>query len=275
MKSYFINEAFEKAITDYLKSEDAPEGILYNSFLVVVIRMLVNIYGELDIINPFEVKNENAFDDNLMKFGATIEKVDELKRLVDGFYNIEKRNKKSIKKETNCYFISVQKCLIDLYTLKRINYGLTQSDHKEFYDLLYTPGCSNALRLSYNYLNADDIYEVAEYFKECMKQDGKKEEKKEKNILGFDVYKMFNLSVADISKLSVQELDKINSEIYASLDIKENAINKDYLLKEKINRIKLQNEPLTTGNGYVDILLVMSVIVTSIMVVVIVGTLVF
>ena len=35
---------------------------------------------------------------------------------------------------------------------------------------------------------------------------------------------MFNLSVADISKLSVQELDKINSEIYASLDIKENVV---------------------------------------------------
>ena len=37
----------------------------------------------------------------------------------------------------------------------------------------------------------------------------------------------------------------------------------------------MQNSPITTGNGYVDILLVMSVIVTTIMVVVIFGTIVF
>ncbi|MBQ8901573.1 MAG: hypothetical protein IJY87_00725 [Bacilli bacterium] len=71
------------------------------------------------------------------------------------------------------------------------------------------------------------------------------------------------------------EVDKLNSEIYKSFDISENAINKDYLLQEKIKELKMQNSPITTGNGYVDILLVMSVIVTTIMVVVIFGTIVF
>ena len=34
MKTYFINEAFEKAVTDYLNSKDKKEGLIYNSFLV-------------------------------------------------------------------------------------------------------------------------------------------------------------------------------------------------------------------------------------------------
>ena len=72
-----------------------------------------------------------------------------------------------------------------------------------------------------------------------------------------------------------EDVDKLNSEIYKSFDISENAINKDYLLKEKIKELKMQNNPITTGNGYVDILLIMSVIVTTVMVVVIFGTIVF
>ena len=88
MKTFFINEAFETAINDYLKSKDKPESVLYNSFLVVVIRILINIYGELDIINPYQIKNENIFDNNLLKYGSKKEEIDNLKRLVDCFlYN--------------------------------------------------------------------------------------------------------------------------------------------------------------------------------------------
>jgi len=275
VKTYFINEAFEKAVNDYLNSKDKKEGIIYNSFLVVVIRLLINIYGELDILNPFYIKNEVALDDNLMKYGLNKESISEFKRLLDGFYRIEKKNMSSLKKEINIYFIEIQKRIIDMFNLKRLNYGVTEEMRKEFFDLLYTPGTSNALRLSYNFLNAENIYEIAEYFKEAMQLQKKVETKKEKDLLPFDTYKLFGINVADLSKMSENEVEEINSEIYESFDIKENAINKDYLLEESIKAYKMQKNPVTTGNGYVDILLIMSVIVTTIMVVVIFGTLVF
>ena len=277
MKTYFINEAFDKAINDYLSSKDKPEGVLYNSFLVVVIRLLINIYGELDIINPFHINNESALDENLMKYGMSKENVDEFKRLIDGFYRIEKKNMSSVKKETNIYFIEVQKKLIDMFNIKRLNFGLIESDRKDFFDLLYTPGTSNALRLSYNFLNADDIYEISEYFKNSMEKviDVPKEKEKEKNLLSFETYKFFGIGITDLSKMNEIDINNLNKQIYKSLDINENAINKDYLLEEKIKMFKMQNEKVTTGNGYVDILLIMSVIVTTIMVVVIFGTIVF
>jgi len=275
VKSFFINEAFDKAIKDYLASKDKPEGVLYNSFLVVVIRMLVNIYGELDIINPYLVKDEVAFDSNLTKYGASIDKVLDLRRLVSCFYQIELRNVRSLKRENNPYFIEVQKCIIDLFDLKAINNGIEDSKSKEFFDLLYTPGTSNALRLSYNFLNAENIYEIAEYYKNVLEDNPQKKEIEEKkDLLGFDIYKLFNYSIADLSKMNNDEVTKLNSEIYRSLDISENAINKEYLLEEKLKEIRMQNNPVTTGNGYVDILLIMSVIITVIMVVVIFGTII-
>lgn len=269
----FINEALQKGLTDYLSSKNNEESILYNSFLVVVVRMLVSIYGELDIINPYKINNEEIFDSNMMKYGASKEIVDNFKRLIDGFFIIEKRNNGSIRRETNIYFIDVQKILIDLFNIKRINFGVSEEESKEFFDLLYTPGTSNSLRLSYNYLNADDIYEVAKYYQNSMKIKSNNVEKEQKDLLSFDVYKLFNISIADLSKMNKEEVEKLNSGIYKSLDINENAINKDYLLEEKYR--ELTKPKLATGNGYVDILLIASIIVTVVMIIVIFTTLVF
>ena len=49
--------------------------------------------------------------------------------------------------------------------------------------------------------------------------------------------------------------------------IRENAINKEYLLEKAIEAIERENNKITSGNGYVDILLVMSVICTIVMIV--------
>lgn len=271
----FVNEALNKGLEDYLNSKNKPEGILYNSFLVVVIRMLVSIYNELDIINPYKTKNVDIFDANLMKYGAKKEEIDNLKRLLDGFYAIEKRNETSLRREDNIYFIEVQKILIDLFNYKRFNYGVTDEETKNFFDLLYTPGTSNALRQSYNYLNAENIYEVAEYYKSETKKGIQKEEKEKKDLLSFDLYKLFNVSVTDLSKMSSEEISKLNSNIYKSLDINENAVNKKYLLQEKFKEITNPKTPVTSGNGYVDILLIMSIIVTVLMAIIIIVALVF
>lgn len=59
----FISEAFTSVINDYLKGMSHPEGVTYNTFLVVVIRLLTLIYDELDILNPFYLNNEQALNE--------------------------------------------------------------------------------------------------------------------------------------------------------------------------------------------------------------------
>ncbi len=270
MGTYFINKAIDQAIADYLKSKDKPESILYNSFLVVVIRLLISIYGELDIINPYHMNDEEALNINLMKYGSNLEKINNLKRLIDGYLKIEEKNKNGVEKEENIYFIEIQKEIIDLFTLKRVNYGVSESEQKLFFDLLYTPGTSNVLRQSINYQYASDIYEVAKYYKEKSAIQGK-DSKEKKELLNFNVYREFNIGINDLSKMSNSQIQSLNKQIYQAFDIKDNTMNKENILNEKLNEINKSRRLLTTGNGYVDILLIMSVIVTTIMVITVVS----
>ena len=96
-----------------------------------------------------------------------------------------------------------------------------------------------------------------------------------KDLLSFEAYKMFGKSIADVAKLDIDEVNHLNQEIYKQLDINDKAMNKEFLVEEKLKEIVKEQKAITTGNGYVDILLVMSVIVTTLMAVLIFTTLVF
>ena len=87
--SVFISEAFTSVINDYLKGKSHPEGITYNSFLVVVIRLLTVVYDELDILNPFYLNNEQALNDNLEKYGYSYNNICTFTRAFNHFYEKE------------------------------------------------------------------------------------------------------------------------------------------------------------------------------------------
>ena len=70
-EEYFVNIAFNESIKQYLESCNNKNSLSYNSFLVVVIRLLALIYGKVDILNPYYLKNNVAFMNNLTKFGVS------------------------------------------------------------------------------------------------------------------------------------------------------------------------------------------------------------
>ena len=84
--SIFVNEAFSEAINDYLSSKNKPEGVKYNSFAVVVIRLLMIIYDELDILNPYYLNNEQSLNDNLEKYGYSYTKICEFKKAFQRYF---------------------------------------------------------------------------------------------------------------------------------------------------------------------------------------------
>lgn len=267
MNKVFINNAFTRAINDYELSNDSFTGITFNSFLVVVIRMLIVLYGELDIINPSSAQDEELLKNNLAKFGYKKEDVDAFFANLELYYEHELENEKRTVKRKNIYFILVQKQLIDMFICKKLNFLLTEVEVKEFYDLLYTPFTPNPLRISYNFLMANDIYEIDNYFKKEMKNNVKVIVPEEKHLVNLKAYEILNYSLEDIRKMSGSEIDKLNTQVYDYFKIRENAINKEYLLEKAIEAIERENNKVTTGNGYVDILLVLSIICTVVMLV--------
>ena len=263
----FINEAFTKAINDYLNSVDNPKGIVYNSFLVVVIRLLIIIYSELDIVNPMVINDEELLKNNLAKYGYSKNSLDIFFSDLQVYYDFEKDNENKIIKIKNPYFIEVQKELIDMFIAKKMNYNLKEKEVKDFYGLLYTPYSINPLQVSYNFLMADDVLEIDNYFKKQMKENVKVVVPREKHYLNVKAYELLNYSMDQINNMDASEIDRVNHQVYDYFKIRENAINKEYLLDKAIEAIEREKNKVTSGNGYVDILLIMSIICTVIMVV--------
>ena len=108
--------------------------------------------------------------------------------------------------------------------------------------------------------------EVDKYFKVQMKNNVKVILPKEKHLLNAKAYEILNYSFDNVKNLESSEVDKINSQVYDYFKIRENAINKEYLLEKAIEAIERENNKVTSGNGYVDILLVISVICTALMI---------
>ena len=178
---YFINEAFDQAIKLYVASSLNQNGLVYNSFNVIVIRILVLIYGEDRILNPYYLRDESAFFHNLTIYGFTLMNVLSFKDAFLNFYEEEEK----------------------------------------FLDLIYVNN-NDPYRYSYKYLMDKDNYIEKYYYTK---------------LNDFDITKTINLDT--------------------------NMLSSYQLLKEPTTSNNIFKFKLTTGNGYVDILLLMSVIVTS------------
>lgn len=267
MDKVFINNAFSKAVNNYTKSNDNVQGVMYNSFLVVVIRSLISIYSELDIINPMVIGDEELLKENLAKFGYDKTDIEVFLSNLQLFDDFEVLNETNNVKKKNPYFLIIEKDLINMLIKKKLNFFITEHELKVFYDLLYTPNSTNPLRVSYNYLMSNDEWEIDNYFKTEMKNNVKVVLPKEKHLLNPKAYEILNYNIEDIKNMSETEINKINSLVFDYFKIRENAINKEYLLEKAIEAMEREKDKITSGNGYVDILLVLSVIITIVMVV--------
>lgn len=252
-----ITESLDKAIKDYIDFKDKPESQEFNSFFVVVIRLLCLIYDELDILNPYLNADDKEFNDNLAKYGFEMDRILDFKVQVDNAYSLELQNK------NNIYFINIQKVLIDMLIYRKKSIGLDEQKLSAFYHLLYTSNSQNPYQIAYNFKNAHNLDEIDKYYQEQMAKHPDVIAKKPKVYLDPEAYKLSG--VDNFNELNTAQLDVVNESIYNHFGIKENTINRDYLLDQAIKDEEKKNNKITTGNGYVDILLIMSIICTLIM----------
>ncbi len=269
MITYFINEAFDMAIKTYLDKKTKPNCVEFNSFLVVVIRSLVFIYGELDITTPYFSKKEELFDRNLGKYNYSDLEIEAFKKELENYLINEKNNVKP-----NPSFLEIEKMLINMFMMKKINHVVTKDEEIIFESLLYTPNNQNELMISYNFLHSATGSEVINYFKDRNEKCKKVTVETPKHLLTPDAYNVINKNYTDICLLSAVDVEKVNSEVYSALEVPKNAINHEYLLDQKLKEFYHKTEPVTSGNGYVDILLILGIICTIIMIIII-ATIIF
>ncbi len=269
MKECFINQSLEISIKSYLESKDHKEGIIYNSFQVVFIRTLIILYNELDIINPYLIKNPELLVENLSKYGYSRENVINLFNELT-LFNINEKNKVV----PNPSFVKLEKMLIDMYINKKVNYNVTTDEEYEFKQILYSPFSSNELIISYNYLHTKNELEILKYFDDKNNTNHKIYIEKPKKLLAPEAYKTIDKNYTDIALLSADEIENINDLVYSKFHLNKTAVNFEYLFERAIYNHYHKNDKITSGNGYVDILLILSIICTLAMLIII-ATIIF
>ena len=128
----FVNIAFEESIKSYIVNANNPNSVLYNTSFVVIIRILILIYGKLDILNPYYLKNSVVFMSNLSKFGVSKSEIALFKDEFLKFYEFEKENEKRKIKIKNPYFTNMQKYLTDMFVAKKRNEKVPLKEEETF-----------------------------------------------------------------------------------------------------------------------------------------------
>lgn len=242
----FVNVAMDYALTMYTRSKERKFSPLYNTFLVVVIRALCEIYGALDITNPFLTKNEYSFNQNLMRFGYSGGNLLNFKNHMQAYYEWAGIATKSKVIPKSPDFILIQKDLIDMMDAKiGDSVDDVESQIKNFRNFLYTEDNPDPKFKLFNLQAAEDINSVKNYLNEMIaKKKAMKIEKEAQKIL-------------DISK-PTDGKDEIYLMIEEDLKNEPERRRMNELLKPVI-KPKLA---LTSGNGFVDMMVLLSVITT-------------
>ena len=273
-EEYFVNIAFEESIKSYLISLSNKDSLVYNSFPVVVIRLLALIYGKLDIINPYYLKNNVAFMNNLGKFGVSNSHLALFKDEFQRFYEFEQINAKRKIKQKNPYFVSIQKYLVDMFVAKKKTEEVSLIEEETFLDLIGSSHTKNYYRLSYLYLMSDDLNFIEKYYYSRLNEmDVTKELALDKTITGnlnLEALNLLGINLSNLKNMSNEEIKKAQNKAYEYFEVDALSPTREKELNKAIDYYKLYGKRITSGNGYVDILLLMSVIVTSLSVIAII-----
>ena len=253
----FINEAFTIGITQYLENKEN------NDFLTVVIKTLINIYGELDIINPYKTNTESGmggFDENLTKFGYTREDLSLFKQEMMDYY----LTKNQI---PNKYFNKIEKDLIDMFFLKIRSVNHDENTFNSFKSYLM-----------FNNEKSIDKTEIERYFSYKLKMVNTdiKYQLVENNTLNKEAYEILGYSYENIINMSKEQLFDINNKVFDYFKIDQNSQDKYLRLDQAIMYYKEfgEKEEKKAENGYVEFLLLSGFIAISILTItVIIGVL--
>ena len=246
----FINNAITKAFNDYLDYKYSPSGVKFNSFYVVVVRLLVIIYSEEDLLNPFYVQDEDGFYSVLKTFGYHIDDVLKFEHALEDYYQ----------NETSDGFIFIQKALVDMFIQKRKTVDMDMQEIIDFRNLLYSSNSDNPLRVSYNFLMSNNPNEVVDYFDLQIKKLDIKKVPETKHILNWDAYKLLNYSMEDIENMSAADVNDLNKKVYEYFNINETSVNKNYLLEKALYEKLTSKKKLKHSSGYINIVFILAIV---------------
>lgn len=251
----FINNVITNGIISFLET-DASKKDGAHIFENKVIELLTRIYSEPDIINPFKLKNEKTFRENLGIYGLTENEIDRFISLMNAYgiwLNSNRTNKNNI-------FEEICLLLIRMIMLKNRYISISNEELKgydEFFDLT-----NNKIRMIAE-MSAVSPTKVSMVWHRKRAHIIKNNDAMyltiiEPKLLSSEVYKKYGVSINEVRQLSNNAIDEINKQI---LTEENGSTVGGGRTKEKPLQLVL-----TSGNGFVDMIVLLSIMCTEIMI---------
>jgi len=252
MNNIFINDSISSGISNYLLIQEKKDYDKVHIFEVYVIRCLCKIYGKLNILNPYKIKNENSFKSNLIMYGLKVSEMEEFITLMND-YSKWLNSEKNVGKTDLTSKIEI--ILINMI-IERNKVNKFTKEEIEFFDKFFDPKNNNLATL--HNLITKDVNIVPMYWerKKSLLHSGLKLKPIRKDLLSSSTYDKYGIDKDDMSKLSEEKVRNINNRIIEK-EKEDNKRNKKFIPKNII---------ITSGNGFVDTLMLLSIMTTEIMI---------
>lgn len=249
MKKIFINEFIEVGISNYLLMKD---NMLYERehiFEIYVIKALCKIYGEINIINPYKIQSENSFKCNLLMYGF----LDKDMELLFNYFDMYESwlNSESVGKTD--LTTKIEKILVNMILIK-CRKRMIDEETLEWFDNYFDP-IDNSLAKLHSLITYDNDA-IPNYWKRKKMGLSNKVTLMDvrTDLLAKDDYATYGINIKDVEKMSHEQVMSLNNKIQ-----EKEKKNKNVLFKPK----KLI---ISTGSGFVDTLMLLSIMATEVMI---------
>jgi len=249
MKNYFINSFIDNGISNYLLMKNDMIYEKEHTFEVYVIKALCKIYGEINIINPYKIHSENSFKCNLLMYGLAEKEME----LLFSYFNLYENWLNSDNVGKTDLTTKIEKILINMLLIKCRKRMINEED-LDWFSHFFDPVDNNLSKL--HSLITLDNDAVPNYWKR--KKMGLTNKISlvdiRTDLLAKDDYASYGINIKDVEKMSHDQVLELNDKIQE---------------KEKKGRnvlFKPKKIIISSGSGFVDTLMLLSIMATEVMV---------
>lgn len=249
MTDYFINEFLENGIKNYLLLRADKEYAKEHMFEIYIIRALVKIYGEINIINPYKIHSENSFKCNLLMYGFSEKEMNTLFNYFSDYENwLSSENVTKTDLTTK-----IEKILVDMILFKSRKHVITEEE-MEFFDAFFDP-VNNKLAKLHSLITIDNDI-VPNYWKRKKLSFNSKLNLVDvrTDLLASDDYANYGINIKDVETMPHDQVIKLNEKI----EEKEK--------KNKFRKFKPKNIIISSGSGFVDTIMLLSIMSSEILI---------
>jgi len=234
----FVNLGIDIAFKKYINNKDEFD------FLSHIVKILMFIYGEENIITFYENNDYKSFEYLLLKYNVSSYVVNKFFSDVEKYYTSSIRNKALKNSIVNPYFTYIQEDLIDMFIAKYKEIKFDDKTFAKFKNYLFTPSNEDINIVNFNKNMTNDQTYIENYYESKVFSVLNPIEFSinRSNKLPQKIYDAFNLSEEDIKKLSHKELENINNRIFNHFKLSPIIPNVEEKLLECVK--KLENESM-------------------------------